>query len=78
MEFRKFSGTESACDNIYDDPDYEEAFFIRTKNDEVLKVSLHWEQGRYNNYRFIRGDVFSYSTKDIIWPDSVVEIEKKH
>ncbi|AFA44565.1 hypothetical protein ACQ27_gp365 [Klebsiella phage K64-1] len=77
MKFKKFNGTVYSCDDIYCNPSYHDGFFIKTKDHEVLKVSLQWEEGRTNNYRFVRGDKFSYTPKDIIWPDSVVEIEIK-
>lgn len=78
MDFKNFSGTEQACDNIYDNPDYEQTFFIETKDGERFKVALTWEQGWGNNYRFIRGgDTISYNSRDIIWPRNVAKIEKR-
>lgn len=78
MKFKDFSGTGSACDIIYNDPSYDDAFFVETKEGERFKVSLTWEQGRVNNYRFIRGgETIGYNNQDIIWPSSVTKIEIK-
>lgn len=78
MQFRKFAGTDSACDNIYDDPDYEGTFFVENSEGERFKVALTWEQGRANNYRFIRGgDTIGYTSEDVIWPRQVKQIEIK-
>lgn len=40
MEFKNFKGTHQACDDLYDDPAYEDAFFIETKEGERLKVTV--------------------------------------
>ncbi len=78
MDFKQFEGTEQACDNIYDNPDYENTFFVETKNGERVKVALTWEQGLGNNYRFIRGgDTITYNSRDIIWPNEIEKIEKR-
>lgn len=78
MDFNNFSGTEQACDNIYDNPDYDGTFMVETFFGERVLVALTWEQGYGNNYRFIRGgDTIGYDCRDIIWPHNVAKIERK-
>lgn len=76
MKFKNFDGSDLSCDCLYDDPNYDNPFFVKTKSDEIVNVCLTWEQGRQNNYRFIRGgDSIDYNHRDIIWPYLVKEVQ---
>ncbi len=69
-------GPEFCLDSLYANENYDEPFVIETKCGEVHTVSLAWEQGHGNNYRFVKGsDVYGYNGRDIIWPDRVAMIE---
>lgn len=75
INMKDFNATEAELNEIYSDSAYEERFFVQTNSGDLIKVNLVWEQGRGNNYRFINGDVFGYSSQDIIWPNNVTHIE---
>ena len=78
INMKDFDGTEAELDSLYSDSAYDDAFYVQTKYGDLVKVSLTWEQGRYNNYRFVKGnDIFGYSDRDIIWPDNVTHVEVK-
>lgn len=69
-------GPNFCVDTLYDNPAYDDTFVIETIYGEIYTVSLTWEQGRYNNYRFVKGsDIFGYKESDIIWPKDVAYIE---
>lgn len=68
-------GPEFCLDTLYANEKYDDPFVIETKYGEVHTVSLTWEQGHGNNYRFVKGDVYDYNDRDIIWPDRVAMIE---
>lgn len=76
MKFKIFTGTDADCDEIYNNAAYDDQFFIETKYGERLKVSLVWEQGRTNNYRFVRGCGFRYAEADVIFPGIVTKIQE--
>ncbi|QPI13873.1 hypothetical protein MYO4S_00117 [Serratia phage 4S] len=69
IKFKKFKGTESELDSLYSNSKYDEPFWVETDHG-IYEVSLAWEQGRNNNYRFTAGD-------DIIWPEYVTHVEQK-
>lgn len=75
IDFKDFVATEAELDTIYSDSNYDDRFFIIDNHGDLHKVSLTWEQGRNNNYRFVKGDIFDYGPKDIIWPNNVTHIE---
>lgn len=75
INLKDFNATEAELDAIYSDSAYDETFFIVDNCGDLHKVSLTWEQGRNNNYRFVKGDIFGYSSQDIIWPNNVTHIE---
>lgn len=68
-------GPDFCLDTLYANSEYDDPFVIETIHGELCTVSLTWEQGRGNNYRLVKGDVFSYSDRDIIWPNQVAMIE---
>lgn len=75
IDLKDFDATEAELDEIYSDSNYDDRFFIVDNQGDLHKVSLTWEQGRNNNYRFVKGDIFGYSSQDIIWPNNVTHIE---
>lgn len=76
INFIDFNGTEAELDSLYSNSAYDEKFFIIDNYGDLHKVSLTWEQGRGNNYRFVKGDIFGYSSHDIIWPSTVTHVEE--
>ena len=69
-------GPQFCLDTLYANERYDECFIIETKSGQTHTVSLTWEQGRWNNYRFVKGcDTLDYSERDVIWPDEVAFIE---
>ncbi|ARB06028.1 hypothetical protein fHeYen901_255 [Yersinia phage fHe-Yen9-01] len=68
-------GPDFCLDTLYSNVKYDEPFIIEDKYGEVHKVNLAWEQGRGQNYRFVRGEVFGYNDGDIVWPCDVTYIE---
>lgn len=71
INFKDFTANEITLSNLYATSEYDEKFKIITNDGEVHSVVLVWEQGRYNNYRFIT------SSENIIWPSDVTHIEVK-
>ncbi|AHY25225.1 hypothetical protein AVV36_gp185 [Pectobacterium bacteriophage PM2] len=78
MEFRNFGGTDSCCDSLYDNENYDTPFMVETDYGERYLVTLTWEQGRCCNYRFIHGaDSCNYTNADVIWPEQITKVEKR-
>lgn len=56
-------------DWLYGRAEYESKFNIMTKGEIIHTVTLEWEDGRSNNYRFNTQDFI------VIWPEDVIAIE---
>ncbi|QUL77496.1 hypothetical protein [Escherichia phage UPEC07] len=75
INLKEFTGTEAELDRLYNNTAYDETFWVRDRYENLHKVSLTWEQGRGNNYRFVKGDIFYYNSHDIIWPNDITHVE---
>lgn len=65
-QFKPFDGD---CDTLYSNEKYDNGFLIESIGNEVYSVTLEWEQGRGNNYRFVTQTGFN------IFPERVKLIE---
>lgn len=52
IKMKDFDGNEGAADSLYNNPSYDDSFKVETKSGDIVNVTLDWEQGRGNNYRF--------------------------
>jgi hypothetical protein len=52
IKMKDFGGNEGAADSLYNNPSYDDSFKVETKSGDIVNVTLDWEQGRGNNYRF--------------------------
>lgn len=52
IKMKRFGGNEGAADSLYNNPSYDDSFKVETKSGDIVNVTLGWEQGRGNNYRF--------------------------
>ena len=75
INLKEFTGTEAELDRLYNNTAYDETFWVRDRYENLHKVSLTWEQGRGNNYRFVKGDIFYYNSHDIIWPNDITHVD---
>lgn len=56
IKMKDFDGTEGECDSLYNNDSYDDSFKVETKSGDIISVTLGWEQGRGNNYRFYVGN----------------------
>lgn len=69
-------GPNFCLDTLYANEAYDEPFVIETKYGELARVKLTWEQGRGQNYRFVKsGDDWVTDYENIIFPSDVAYIE---
>lgn len=74
IEFKEFAGTDAACDKIYENPAYDGFFVVRTNEGKVYTVTLGWEQGWGNNYRFY---LARENSADYFSPSEITHVEVK-
>lgn len=52
IKMKRFGGNEGSAESLYNNASYDGEFKVETKSGETRNVTLGWEQGRGNNYRF--------------------------
>ena len=52
IKMKSFGGNEGSADSLYNNPSYDDGFKVETNSGDIVNVTLGWEQGHGNNYRF--------------------------
>lgn len=52
IKMKRFGGNEGSADSLYNNPSYDDGFKVETNSGDIVNVTLGWEQGHGNNYRF--------------------------
>lgn len=71
VKMKRFGGTEGAADSLYNNPSYDDGFKVETTSGDIVNVTLGWEQGHGNNYRFYADN----SDERYYLPDEIAKVE---